>query len=113
MRRFAVPVELGDHDLGDFLSSGRLPVVVDFYSPVCGPCRMLAPVIDTVTRRFFGEVLIAKVDTTRHARSATLYNIKGVPTLLFFRDGKVADRMVGVPSESLLIVKIKALAEKE
>ncbi len=112
MHRFAVPVQLGDHDLHEFLSSSRLPVMVDFYSPACGPCRMLAPLIDTLARRFVGEVVIAKLDTAQHARSASSYGIRGVPTLLFFRGGKIVDQIVGAPSESLLVTKIKALTGK-
>ncbi|MDP3478810.1 MAG: thioredoxin domain-containing protein, partial [Desulfoprunum sp.] len=56
-----------------------------------------------------GEVVIAKLDTTQHARSASLYGIRGVPTLLFFRGGKIVDQIVGAPAESLLVSKIKAL----
>ena len=112
LRRFAVPVQLGDHDLQDFLASSRLPVMVDFYSPGCGPCRMLTPLIDSLARRFVGEVVIAKLDTTQHARSATHYNIRGVPTLLFFRGGKIVDQVVGAPSEALLVAKIQTLAGK-
>lgn len=112
MTRFAVPVQLGDGNLQDFLASSRLPVMVDFYSPSCGPCRTLAPLIDTLARRFVGEAVIAKLDTSQHARSASLYGIRGVPTLLFFRNGKMVDQIVGAPSESLLVSKIKTLAGK-
>ncbi len=112
MHRFAVPVQLGDRDLQDFLSSSGLPVLVDFYSPGCGPCRALAPLIDSLARRFVGELVIAKLDTNQHARSASLYNIRGVPTLMFFRGGKMVDQIVGAPSETLLVSKIKGLVDK-
>jgi len=109
MHRHAVPVELGDQDLADFLANCRLPVVIDFYSPSCGPCRSLAPVIDGLARRFVGRVVIAKLDTSRHARSASGYGIRGVPTLLFFRDGKIIDQIVGAPPEAQLTAKIQGL----
>ena len=105
-----VPIELGDHDLQSFLAGSRLPVMVDFYSPDCGPCRALAPVIETMARRFFRKVVVAKINTRRHSHSAGRYGITGVPTLLFFRDGKVFDRMVGAPPEPLLAEKFGRLA---
>ena len=110
MRQSAVPVQLGDEDLQDFLAACRLPVMVDFYSPGCGPCQMLAPVIDNIARKFAGEVVIAKLDTSRHGRSASHYGIRGVPTLIFFRDNKIVDQVVGAPAESLIIAKIKNLS---
>ncbi len=112
MHRFAVPVQLGDYDLQEFLISSRLPVMVDFYSPVCGPCRALAPLIDSLARRFVGELVIAKLDTSQNARSASLYDIRGVPTLVFFRGGKIVDQIVGAPAETLLVGKIKGLVGK-
>ena len=110
MRKHAVPVQLGDEDLQGFLEGCRLPVMVDFYSPGCGPCRTLAPVIDTLARRFAGEVVVAKLDTSRHGRSASLYGIRGVPTLLFFKESKIVDQIVGAPAESQLMAKLKSLS---
>ena len=65
-------------------SGSRLPVLVDFYSPGCGPCRSLAPVLDSMANRFYRKVVIAKVNTELHHGSAQRFGIKGVPTLLFF-----------------------------
>lgn len=112
MHRHAVPVQLGDDNLQEFLVASKLPVMVDCYSPSCGPCRMLSPLIDSLARKFAGEVVIAKLDTTQHARSASLYGIRGVPTLLFFRGGKIVDQIVGAPAEALLVSKLKALVGK-
>lgn len=105
-----VPIELGDHDLQSFLAGSRLPVMVDFYSPDCGPCRALAPVIETMARRFFRKVVVAKINTRHHPNSAGRYGITGVPTLLFFRHGKVLDQVVGAPPETLLAEKLGRLA---
>jgi thioredoxin 2 len=105
-----VPVELGDHDLQSFLSSSRLPVMVDFYSPDCGPCRSLAPVIDAMARRFHRKVVIAKLDTSRNQASALRHGIRGVPTLLFFSGGVLRDQVVGVPPQSMLLEKLEKLA---
>ena len=62
----AVPVELDDSTFSGFISRASKPVMVDFFSPTCGPCRMLAPVIDSMARKFYGRVIIAKLDTSRN-----------------------------------------------
>ena len=105
-----VPVELGDHDLQAFVAGSRLPVMVDFYSPGCGPCRSLAPVIDAMASRFHRRVVIAKVNTEQHQGSALHFGIKGVPTLLFFRNGVLHDQLVGVPPQAMLEDKLEKLA---
>lgn len=110
MAALAVPIELGDHDLQAFLAASRFPVMVDFYSPECGPCRSLAPLLNELTRRFFDKVVVAKVDTRQHPSSASRYGIRGVPTLLFFRGGTLVDQLVGVPPESQLVGKLNNLA---
>ena len=88
-------VELTDADLQSSVKESSLPVLVDFYSPTCGPCRTLAPVIETVARTYAGRVLVGKLDTSRHQRSAAAYQIRGVPTLLLFKQGKVIEQIVG------------------
>ena len=105
-----VPVELGDHDLQAFVAGSRLPVLVDFYSPGCGPCRSLAPVLDSMANRFYRKVVIAKVNTELHQGSALRYGIKGVLTLLFFRNGVLNDQVVGVPLQNMLVDKLEKLA---
>ncbi|BDD86706.1 thioredoxin family protein [Desulfofustis limnaeus] len=110
LRSAAVPVRLGDDDFQTFVDSAGLPVVVDMFSPGCGPCRSLAPVIARCASRFLGRVIVAVYDTSRHQRIAARYHIKGVPTLLFFRQGREVDRIVGAPSEQSLIGALEALA---
>ncbi len=102
----AIPVELGDATMDAFLQAAALPVCVDFFSPTCGPCRSLAPVLDDLTRQFFGKVIVAKVDTSKNPGCATHYQIRGVPTLLFFKKGKVVDQIVGLPETGHLKAKM-------
>lgn len=102
----AVPVELGDATMDAFLQDASLPVCVDFFSPTCGPCRSLAPVLDDLTRQFFGKVIVAKVDTSRNPGCSAHFQIRGVPTLLFFKDGKMVDQIVGLPEASHLKAKM-------
>ena len=98
----AVPVELNDSDFQGFINQAAKPVMVDFFSPTCGPCRMLAPTIDIMAKRFFGRVIIAKLDTSHNQTAASQYRIKGVPTLLFFKNGQLVDQVTGaLPEQDL------------
>ena len=98
----AVPVELEDSDFHGFINQASKPVMVDFFSPTCGPCRMLAPTIDTMAKRFVGRVIIAKLDTSRNQTAAAQYKIRGVPTLLFFKNSELVDQKTGaLPEQDL------------
>ena len=98
----AVPVELDDATLSRFIIQASKPVMVDFFSPTCGPCRMLAPHIDTMAKKYLGRVIIAKLDTSRNQMAAAQYKIKGVPTLIFFKNGQLVDQVTGAPPEQEL-----------
>ena len=98
----AVPVELDDSTFSGFISTVAKPVMVDFFSPTCGPCRMLAPVINTMARKFYGRLIIAKLDTSRNQMAASQYRIRGVPTLLFFKNGELIDQVTGALPEQEL-----------
>jgi thioredoxin 2 len=106
----AVPVELDDSTFTGFISRAAKPVMIDFFSPTCGPCRMLAPVIDTMARKFYGRVIIAKLDTSRNQMTAAQYRIKGVPTLLFFKNGKLVDQVTGALPEQDLALLLERFA---
>ena len=106
----AVPVELDDATLSGFISQVSKPVMVDFFSPTCGPCRMLAPTIDTMAKKFFGRVIIAKLDTSRHQMAASQYQIKGVPTLIFFKNGQIVDQVTGALPEQELASLLEKFA---
>jgi len=95
-------LELGDHNFQQVVSSSSQPVLVDFYSPTCGPCRMLAPVIEELARKYAGRAVIAKFDTSRHPMVPSQFQIRGVPTLIFFKNGQPVDQVVGaVPGPEL------------
>ena len=83
----------------EVLRSDR-PVLVDFWAIWCGPCRMMAPVIDSLAEKYAGRVKVGKLDVDHNPMSAQRYNVRGIPTLLLFKDGQVVDQIVGsVPED--------------
>lgn len=102
----AEAIELDDAGFAGFVARATMPVLVDFYSPTCGPCQMLAPVITNLARRYLGRALVAKIDTSRNPMTASRFHIRGVPTLLFFRKGQMVDQVVGAVAEPLLAQKL-------
>ncbi len=91
------------------LGEGRL-MLVDFWAPWCGPCQMLGPVIESLAERYGGKAVIGKVNTDEEAELAISYGVSGIPTVIFFKDGKEIDRLVGtMPPDAYVEVLEKAL----
>ena len=106
----AVPVELDDATFAPFINQAAKPVMVDFFSPTCGPCRMLAPVINNLAGKFYSRVIIAKIDTSTNQMTAAKYRIRGVPTLIFFKNGQAVDKVTGAIPEDELTQKLNQFA---
>jgi len=102
-------VEVGDHNFDVVVNSTAQPVLVDFYSKTCGPCRALAPVIEGLAARYAGRALICAFDTGKHQMVAARFQIRGVPTLIFFKNGRVVDQVVGMVAEQELARRLEAL----
>jgi thioredoxin 2 len=86
---------LADNQFHLRVEQATLPVLVDFYSPTCGPCRMIAPIVETLAQEYGGRLLVFKLDTSTQQMSAARFQIRGVPTLLFFKEGQLVDQLVG------------------
>ena len=96
------PIHVTDDAFEKTVIQADLPVVVDFWAPWCGPCRMVAPVLDKLASEYAGKVLIAKVNTCDNPIWAQKYNVQGIPTMLFMSDGKVIHQQVGALPEPML-----------
>jgi thioredoxin 1 len=102
--------ELRETEFNGEVIESDVPVVVDFYAPWCGPCKMLAPVLEGVAKTYDGRLKVVKINVDDAPRLATDYRIRGVPTLMFFKDGKSVDTVVGLPSAGALREKLEAVA---
>jgi len=100
-------VELNSSNFDSTIASGV--TLVDFWAPWCGPCRMIAPIIEELAEDFDGKATIAKVNTDEEQDIAIKYGIRSIPTLLFFKDGEMVDQMIGAAGKQVIADKLDAL----
>lgn len=91
------------------LKNGQLPLVVDFWATWCGPCRMVAPIIAELAAQYDGKVVVGKCDVEENEELATDFGIRNIPTVLFFKNGEVVDKLVGAQSKAKFEEKFNAL----
>ncbi|GIV58767.1 MAG: thioredoxin [Bacteroidetes bacterium] len=111
MAQDAKYVTLTDSNFEQEVLKSDVPVLVDFWAAWCGPCRVIAPVIDELAEEFEGRAKVAKMDVDHNPQTPMAYGIRSIPTLLFFKDGQVVDQMIGgSPSmKKALAAKLEAL----
>ena len=101
-------LEITDSNFQEILAEGK-PVVMDFWAPWCGPCKMVGPIIDELATEYEGKVIIGKCDVDENGDVAAEYGIRNNPTVLFFKNGELVDKQVGSAPKSAYVAKIEAI----
>lgn len=103
-------LHLNDAEFDTKVLESKMPVLVDFWAPWCGPCRMIAPILQDLARDYKGRVIIAKVNTDDNPMTPNSYGIRSIPTLILFKNGQIEEKIVGLrPKEALKAMLDKAL----
>ena len=100
-------VEITDGNFQEMLASGQ-PVMVDFWAQWCGPCLAMGPVIEELAKEYDGKFIIGKLDVDNNPMVSQEFGIRNIPTILFFKDGKVVDKQVGAVPKNMLVKKLDA-----
>lgn len=101
-------IQITDDNFKDTVINSDKPVLLDFWAEWCGPCRMIGPVVEELSKQYEGQAVIGKVNVDESPETAIQYGIRSIPTLLIFKNGQVVDKQVGVVPKSVLENKLKA-----
>jgi thioredoxin 1 len=96
------PVHVTDSAFEQTVLNSHVPVIVDFWAPWCGPCKMVAPILEKLAKEYAGKIVVAKVNTDDNPEWAGKYGVQGIPTMLFIAGGKIVHRQVGALPERML-----------
>ncbi|MBI5291522.1 MAG: thioredoxin [Chloroflexi bacterium] len=103
------PIHVTDAAFEETVLKSATPVIVDFWAPWCVPCRMVASILESLAVEYDGKVIVAKVNTDENPEWALKYGVQGIPVVLFVRDGRIVDRMVGAAPQRMIKARIEKL----
>ena len=107
------PVHVTDAEFEEAVLKSNLPVIVDFWAPWCGPCRMVAPVLDKIAKKMGDKLVVAKVNTDENVEWAQKYGVRGIPTMLFVKDGQLVHTQVGALPEARIMDMVNEFLVQE
>jgi thioredoxin 1 len=102
-------VTINDSNFEELVIKSEIPVLLDFWAPWCGPCKMLSPIVDELAQEYEGKWLIAKVNVDDCSEVPMKYGIRNIPTLLFFKGGEMKDKMVGSTTKGAIVQKMASI----
>lgn len=100
-------IHISDHDFDEQVIKGKGLILVDFWAEWCGPCRMVAPILDELAAEYEGQVTIAKLNVDENRQSSARFGIRSIPTILFFRDGVQVEQIIGALPKSAMKAKVQ------
>jgi thioredoxin 1 len=101
-------LEITDSNFEQLVLKSDKPVMIDFWAEWCGPCRMVGPIVEEISKEYDGKAVVGKVDVDSNSISAN-YGIRNIPTILFFKNGQIVDKHVGAAPKSVLANKLNAI----
>lgn len=104
-------LQVTDENFDELILNAGKPAMVDFWASWCGPCRIIAPHVEALAQEFVGKAIVAKLDVDANRQTAIRFGIQSIPTLLFFKDGKLVERVVGAVDKKVLQAKLEALLQ--
>ncbi len=102
-------IAVNDSNFEEIVLKSEQPVLLDFWAEWCGPCKMMLPIVEEISKEFEGKLTVAKVDVDSSQGTAAKYGIRNIPTILFFKGGSVVDKQVGAVPKASLVGKIEKL----
>ena len=105
------PITITDDNFDQEVLKSDKPVIIDFWAAWCGPCRMIAPIIEELAKEFDGKVKVGKLDVDDNQNASIKYGVRSIPTVLFFNNGEVKDTIIGAVPKSVFVEKTKAVLE--
>ncbi|MCX7797895.1 MAG: thioredoxin [Melioribacter sp.] len=105
------PYIFTDSNFDSEVLNSDIPVIVDFWAAWCGPCRMIAPIIEDLSEEYAGKIKVGKLDVDENQQTAIRYGVRSIPTVLFIKDGEVKDSIIGAVPKSVFIEKIQKILQ--